>query len=244
MITGEGRIDAQTAFGKTALGVARLAEAVTRPVHRGRRRCRARRDRRARTVRRPGRARLGAPGCGRRGDGRRSGAVVRLRTAARKGGCLMAPMSPEPGPAPEPATAPRRGKVSASKATATGRKPATKRKKRRAPDPGSDVGPTPRTNSAEPRRRRPRRACHDPRPSRMGASPRPDQRTDPHDPHPEQCGHERGAGVRVPPRCLPVGPPRGALMSPARAGAGSGSRMARRPTGPPSSPRRSRSSSM
>ena len=31
MITGEGRIDAQTAFGKTALGVARRAHAAGRP---------------------------------------------------------------------------------------------------------------------------------------------------------------------------------------------------------------------
>jgi glycerate kinase len=31
VLTGEGRIDAQTAFGKTALGVARRAQAVGRP---------------------------------------------------------------------------------------------------------------------------------------------------------------------------------------------------------------------
>jgi glycerate kinase len=31
VITGEGRIDAQTAFGKTALGVARRAQAAGRP---------------------------------------------------------------------------------------------------------------------------------------------------------------------------------------------------------------------
>ena len=38
VITGEGRIDAQTAFGKTALGVARRAAGRRRAVHRGRRR--------------------------------------------------------------------------------------------------------------------------------------------------------------------------------------------------------------
>ena len=41
VITGEGRIDAQTAFGKTALGVARRAADGGRAVHRRRRRRRA-----------------------------------------------------------------------------------------------------------------------------------------------------------------------------------------------------------
>jgi len=36
VITGEGRIDAQTAFGKTALGVARRAQTAGGPMHRGR----------------------------------------------------------------------------------------------------------------------------------------------------------------------------------------------------------------
>ena len=48
VITGEGRIDAQTAFGKTALGVAQRGGRGRRAVHRRRRRRRARGDRRAR----------------------------------------------------------------------------------------------------------------------------------------------------------------------------------------------------
>ena len=52
VITGEGRIDAQTGFGKTALGVARRAQAAGVPVHRRRRRRRARRHRGARGGRR------------------------------------------------------------------------------------------------------------------------------------------------------------------------------------------------
>ena len=48
VITGEGRIDAQTGFGKTALGVARRAAEAGVAVHRGRWRGRARRDRGAR----------------------------------------------------------------------------------------------------------------------------------------------------------------------------------------------------
>ena len=48
VITGEGRIDAQTAFGKTALGVAQLAHAAGVRMHRRRRRRRARGDRGAR----------------------------------------------------------------------------------------------------------------------------------------------------------------------------------------------------
>ena len=55
VITGEGRIDAQTAFGKTALGVARRAAGGRRAVHRGRRR------RRARGHRGPGRASAPSP---------------------------------------------------------------------------------------------------------------------------------------------------------------------------------------
>ena len=38
VLTGEGRIDEQTAYGKTALGVARRAQAAGKRVHRGRRR--------------------------------------------------------------------------------------------------------------------------------------------------------------------------------------------------------------
>ena len=45
VITGEGRIDAQTAFGKTALGVAQRASAAGRGLRRGRRRGRTGRDR-------------------------------------------------------------------------------------------------------------------------------------------------------------------------------------------------------
>ena len=61
VLTGEGRIDAQTAFGKTALGVAQRAQAAGKRVHRLRRRRdaggdrgagRGRRDRRARSSRR------------------------------------------------------------------------------------------------------------------------------------------------------------------------------------------------
>ena len=65
VITGEGRIDAQTAFGKTALGVAQRAQAAGNAVHRGRRWRDARGDRGAgavgaspsRSRRRPNRSR-------------------------------------------------------------------------------------------------------------------------------------------------------------------------------------------
>ena len=60
VLTGEGRIDSQTAFGKTALGVARRAAGGRRRVHRRRRRRGAGRDRGARGGRRD------------RGPGRRS----------------------------------------------------------------------------------------------------------------------------------------------------------------------------
>ena len=83
VITGEGRIDAQTAFGKTALGVARRAQGGRRPMHRGRRRRRTRRDRGAGAARRRGRPRPRTTDPGRRGDRPRRRPARRLRRTAR-----------------------------------------------------------------------------------------------------------------------------------------------------------------
>ena len=79
VITGEGRIDAQTAFGKTALGVARMAQASRRPLHRRRRGRGAGRGGGPRPARRHGRPGLGAAGAGRGGHGRRRRPAHRLR---------------------------------------------------------------------------------------------------------------------------------------------------------------------
>ena len=121
VITGEGRIDAQTAFGKTALGVARRAQAAGVALHRGRRRRRARGHR--------GPCRRGRDrGAGRRsrhsrrgGDGRRRRPGRALRRApgaglVGRGGHAMTERAPGPGaePAPKPRPSPSRARGSAS----------------------------------------------------------------------------------------------------------------------------------
>ena len=68
VITGEGRIDEQTAFGKTAMGVAQRAQAAGKPLPRDRRR-------------RDAGGHRGAGG-GRRGDGRRA-TTARSRSTRR-----------------------------------------------------------------------------------------------------------------------------------------------------------------
>ena len=86
VLTGEGRIDAQTAFGKTALGRRPAGGGGRRAVHRRRRRRGAGGDRGAgggRRGRRPGRR---APAVRRGGDGRRPGAARALRRAAGAAG--------------------------------------------------------------------------------------------------------------------------------------------------------------
>ena len=138
VVTGEGRIDAQTAFGKTALGVARRAAAAGVP-------CiavgggvtpegidalaAARRGRRARSSsgRRPSRRRW-PPGtapverCGER--------IARLVTSA---GCLAQHRGREPRPR-------RRPTRSAPKPQAPTRKPKPKRRKRAEAGSGRSRG--------------------------------------------------------------------------------------------------------
>ena len=101
VITGEGRIDAQTAFGKTALGVARRARRGRRAVHRRRWRRGARGDRRAR--RRSGRSpcrSVERPQIDRGCDGRRHGPGRALRRAARPTHLDRSLTRPIPPPAP------------------------------------------------------------------------------------------------------------------------------------------------
>ena len=76
VVTGEGRIDAQTAFGKTALGVARRAQAAGVALHRGRRRRRAGGCRRARCARRRGHPGPSGADRARGRDRRRRGPLV------------------------------------------------------------------------------------------------------------------------------------------------------------------------
>ena len=77
----------------------------------------------------------------------------------------------------------------------------------------------------------------------LGAPARPDERADPHDPHPEQRRHERRARVRGAPRGVSRrGGAVRASTSRAPAGAASACRTARRPTGSRSRSRRSPSS--
>ena len=103
VVTGEGRIDAQTAFGKTALGVARRARGGRRPLRRRRRRRRAGGDRGAGGGGRGRRPRRRAPPVGRGGDGRRlrprwSAAASGWRASCRWGWRSAPPG--DAGPAP------------------------------------------------------------------------------------------------------------------------------------------------
>ncbi len=88
VVTGEGRIDAQTAFGKTALGVARRAQAAGVSVHRRRWRGRAGRDRGAGSGRRDGRSRPRAATPRGGGDGPRCRTARRGRRADRRSAVL------------------------------------------------------------------------------------------------------------------------------------------------------------
>ena len=83
VITGEGRIDAQTAFGKTALGVARRAAEAGVPCIAVGGGVDARGHRGPRAARRRRRAGRRAAADGRGGDGRRRGARRALRRADR-----------------------------------------------------------------------------------------------------------------------------------------------------------------
>ena len=193
VITGEGRIDAQTAFGKTALGVARRAQAAGVPLHRGRRRRRAgghRGPRAARRRRRPGHRAARSPVA----EAMAAGAAPlercgeRLgRAATSAGGMSRRAPRPRSEPDAERPAAPRKRKFS---------------------DPGRDLGQAPRALPARARRVRPRRAGRALRPADLAAPPRPDQRADPDDPDPEQRRHERRGGLR--------GAPRGAIPAAAR----------------------------
>ncbi len=115
VITGEGRIDAQTAFGKTALGVAKRAQAAgVRCIAVGG------------GVEPEGIEALAAVGCDRRarlgpaaprrggdGRGRRPGRALRRapRPAGRRGGPGMTP-APTPAPKPKPRPRPKKRKFS------------------------------------------------------------------------------------------------------------------------------------
>ena len=86
VITGEGRIDAQTAFGKTALGVAERAARCRRAVHRRRRRRDDGRHRGTWCHRRDGGAGQRRTADGGAGDGGRPGTPGAVRRADRAAG--------------------------------------------------------------------------------------------------------------------------------------------------------------
>ena len=104
VITGEGRIDAQTAFGKTALGVARRAAGRRRAVHRGRWRRRTRGDRGACRGRRGRGARRRATADGRGGDGGRHRRRSNAAGSASRGCCPSPPEGTGPSRTGRPAS--------------------------------------------------------------------------------------------------------------------------------------------
>ena len=247
VITGEGRIDAQTAFGKTALGVAQRAAGGGRPVHRGRWRSRARGDRgpRARSApwpsrsssdRRPSRRRWppaprrsSAAASGWRGSSRSSHGQVDSASDDRNDGRVSST------PPVETAEASATASAAASKPQRARPRP----RKRKFSDPG-------RTWAKRLERYRPGlvpfvldglgRAVRAPD---VGAPARPDQRADPHDPDPEQRRHRCRGGVRGASLALP-GHGRGRGAQPGRRlGRRSGCPTGSSPTGPPSSSRHS-----
>ena len=186
VITGEGRIDAQTGFGKTALGVARrAAEAGVACIAVGG------------GVELDGIDALAAVGAiavpvvehpqsveaamaaGRR---RRSSDAASGSPASSRCGCRRPPRSPRSsdGHADSPPTA---------QAPLLGPRP--------------DVGQGPRATTTWARGVRPRRAGRAVRPADLAAPARPDERADPDDPDPEQRGHRRRGRVRGAAHALP-----------------------------------------
>ena len=194
VITGEGRIDEQTAFGKTALGVAqRAAEAGVACIAVGG------------GVTPEGIAALAPLGA----------VVVPVSERPQTVEEAMA-AGAAPGRAVRRADRPAR--------SAWRRRRERRRRRRRRPKPRAEAAPeeapvlrpgpelreAPRALPAGPRRLRARRARRALRPAGVGAPPRPDVGADPHDPDPEQRRHERRARVRGAPPRLPEHAPAGA----------------------------------
>ena len=122
-------------------------------------------------------------------------------------------------PAPRPRPADRRPRsrqrADASARAKRPRKPATRRPEA---DPG--MGQAPANGPPGARRRSSLMSCRRLRPAGLGAPPRPDQRADPDDPHPEHRRHERRGGVR--------GAARGLSRRASRRGASAGRGLGRR----------------
>ena len=153
-----------------------------RAVHRGRWRRRARghrgpRGRRRR--RRPGRR---AAADRRGGDGRRGRAARALRRAAGRARIDLADRFDDRRRSATTST------TIADRPTRQAERP--RPKKRKFTRPGRELRQAPRALPARARRRSCSTASpSDLRPPDLGAPPRPDQRADPHDPHPEQRRH-------------------------------------------------------
>ena len=198
VITGEGRIDAQTAYGKTALGVAKRAQAAGKPCiavgggvtpEGDRRAGRGRRDRRARRRDAAGPSRPRWPRARRRSSG----------AASESRGCSARRWaSPPPRRTSHERRARRSGDPERPRGT-TGRGEAEEAGEEARPPQarsGQGVGQLPPTLPAGAAPLRPRRADRGVRRAGLGVAPRPDERADPHDPHPEHRRRERGEGVR------------------------------------------------
>ena len=149
-------------------------------------------------------------------------------------------------PADRAATTSRRSGEPVAPPTKTGAtKPRSRPRRSRPPQarPGQGLGEQPASLPAGAAALRARAADRALRRTGLGAAPRPDQRADPHDPHPEHRGRERRAGVPGAPRARTPAQASRRSTTRARLGRRRAADRRRRPTGRRSRPRRSRSSS-